>query len=239
MLQKACQGEYPGKPPYGYARKGGKDIYIVELEARFVQKAFDYYSNGDVSLEVLIEKLYNEGIYYSMKQPKIYKSTLSRILRNPFYTGDFIFNNVLYTGKYSAIIDKSIFEKAKLAMRKDNKPESLTKHDFLFGGLMTCKCCGSSIVGDIKKSKYIYYFCSNKTKGCDAKKVYIKEKDIKQVVNEAIQNISLTAEQSDEILIALKDSYVDQKAYNDEQTEKLKKRVEVLKQRISNLYMIN
>ncbi|MBP3846786.1 zinc ribbon domain-containing protein [bacterium] len=122
-------------------------------------------------------------------------------------------------------------------MRKDNKPVTMYKHDFLFGGLMTCKNCGSSIVGDIKKGKYIYYFCSDKTKGCNMKKVYVREQDIEKVVDEAIRRISLTEEQSDNILIALKDSYVDQDDYNKEMIAKLNKRAETLKQRLSNLYM--
>ena len=237
MLQKAQQGEFPVRPPYGYTRKGGKEIYIVENQARFVQKAFDYYADGHLSLEAVIERLYQDGIYYSDKKPKIYRSTLSRILRNPFYTGDFLFNNVLYKGKHQPIIEKSIFEKAKLAMRKDNKPETMTKHEFLFGGLMTCKNCGSSIVGDIKKGKYIYYFCSDKTKGCDMKKVYVREKDIERVVDEAIKRISLTDEQSEIVLTALKDSYVDQKAYNEEQIDKLQKRCDLLKSRVNQIYL--
>ena len=238
MLQKASQGEYPSKPPYGYKRnKGEKEIHLVPEQVRFVQKAFDYYADGHLSLEAVIERLYKDGIYYSDKKPKIYRSTLSRILRNPFYTGDFLFNDVLYKGKHEAIIDKTIFEKAKLAMRKDNKPETLTKHNFLFGGLMTCKNCGSSIVGDIKKGKYVYYFCSDKTKDCKVKKVYIREKEIEKIVDEAIKKISLTEEQSDIVLTALKDSYVDQKAYNEEQIDKLQKRCDLLKSRIDQIYL--
>ena len=40
-----------------------------------------------------------------------------------------------------------------------------------------------------------------------------------------------------EILIALKDSFVDQSEYNNEIISKLNKRVETLRGRISNIYM--
>ena len=238
MLQKALQGEFPSKPPYGYMRvKGNKEIFVVPEQARFVQKAFDYYANGNLSMEAVIERLYADGIYYSNKKPKIYKSTLGKLLKNPFYTGDFLFNDVLYNGKHEGIIDKSLFQKAQIAMKKDNKPDTIVKHDFLFGNLMTCGYCGCAIVGEIKKGKYIYYSCPDKTKKCESKRTYIKEEVIEKVVEEAIKRISITEEISNQILIALKDSYVDQKKYNDEQVEKLKNRCEVLKSRISKIYL--
>ena len=130
-----------------------------------------------------------------------------------------------------------MFEKAKLAMKKDNKPDTIIKHNFLFGGLMTCKNCGSAIVGDIKKGKYIYYFCADKTKGCECKRQYVREEDIEKVIANAIKAISITEEMRNEILIALKDSFVDQSEYNNEIISKLNKRVETLRGRISNIYM--
>ena len=238
MMQKALQGEYPAKPPYGYKRnKGEKEIFVVPEEALFVQKAFDYYSTGNISMEGIVKRLFDEGIYYKDNQPKIYKGTLGKILQNPFYTGVFLYNDVLYNGKHKAIIDKQIFEKAQLAMKKDNKPDTIIKHDFLYGGLITCKQCGSSVVADIKKGKYVYYFCSDKTKGCSNKKIYIKEERIDKIVEEAIKKISLSEDASNIVMEALRDSYVDQKQFNEEQVNKLTKRNEHLKTRISQVYL--
>lgn len=237
MLQKACQGEFPGKPPYGYKRnKGMKEILIVPEQAKFVQRAFELYADGFMSLEAVRDALYSEGYLYKQNQPKIYKGTLGRILENIFYTGDFMFSGVFYNGKHPAIISKEIFNSTQKAFKKDNKPDTMSKHHFLFSGLMVCPKCGSSIVGQIKKGKYIYYSCSDKTKGCPNNKIYVRQETIEKVFEQAIKKINITTEQKESFVIALKESHKDEKEYFAEQIESYRKRCDILQARINKLY---
>ena len=237
MLKKALQGEYPGKPPYGYKRnKGEKQIYVVKEQADFVKRAFELYADGFRSLESVRDTLFAEGYQYKQNQPKIYRGTLGKILENLFYTGDFMFSGVFYKGKHPAIISKELFDNAQKAFKKDNKPDTMSKHHFLFSGLMVCPKCGSAIVGQIKKGKYIYYSCSDKTKGCSNNKIYVRQEVIEKVFEQAIKNVNITTQQKEAFTIALKESHKDEKEYYAEQIANYRKRCDILQARINKLY---
>lgn len=159
------------------------------------------------------------------------------MLKHLFYTGNFTYKNVLYRGKHERLIDMELFEKAQAAFRKDNKPATYRSHDFMFAGMFVCKHCGSSIVGQIKKGRYVYYSCADKTKSCPNKKIYLKEEQFEKVFDEAIKRITVTPEHKEAILTALKESHVDEEKFNREETKKLQQRCESLKSRISKLYI--
>ena len=90
-----------------------------------------------------------------------------------------------------------LFEKLKRenitqkAFRKDNKPKYIQAHDFLFTGMVKCAHCGCIISGEIKKGKYIYYSCSDKTKGCLNNKIYVRQEVIEKVFEQAIKNVNI------------------------------------------------
>ena len=110
-------------------------------------------------------------LYYAWKQ-----TTISRMLRNPVYIGNleqFKRVSVSYKIKkrvsvpkeeryicentHQPIISKEDFEKAQLILSK-NKSFKVTKHDYLFKGLLYCKECGARLL--LSYSHYTY-----KTKG--------------------------------------------------------------------------
>ncbi len=43
---------------------------------------------------------------------------------------------------------------------RHEKRNRKVKHEFAFSGLITCGHCGCSLVGEIKKGRYIYYHCT-------------------------------------------------------------------------------
>lgn len=238
--KQACkQGSYPSKPPYGYKRgedEQKKEIKINPQTAPFVIRAFNLYAENGLSLDNVCAKLYEEGFVYRDNAPKIRKNHLSNILKNIFYTGNFVYKNTPYAGKHERLIDMELFEKAQLAFKKDNKPEAFRKHDFMFGGMFVCKKCGSAIVGQIKKGKYIYYSCTDKTKACPNKKIYLREEQFEKVFDEATKKLTVTPAHKAAIVTALKESHVDEEKYNKEQIAILTQKIESLKSRISRLY---
>ena len=239
-LQQACeQGDFPNKPPYGYYRgpKPQKEILIDPKTSPFVIRAFDLYSSGNMSLDDLCVKLQDEGFQYTDLKPKIYKSLLSHILKNPFYTGNFLYKNVLYKGNHEALISMKQFQETQAAFKKDGKPETRKKHDFLYSGLFRCAKCGSSITGEIKKGKYIYYHCANKTKGCKNKGINIKEEQLDKVFEDALKRIAINPEHKQAIITALKDSYKDAEIFHREEVKRLTKNAEMLRTRISKIYL--
>lgn len=236
-LKQACeQGDYPSKPPYGYCRPK-KEILIDPKTSGYVLRAFNLYAEGNLSLDDLCRKMYNEGFIYSETSPKVHKSQLSKILKNPFYTGNFIYKNVLYKGRHEPLISIELFERAQLAFKKDGKPETQRKHHFTYSGLFTCAHCGSAIVGEIKKGKYIYYHCADKTKGCPNKGINIKQEQLDKYFEESIKAIEITPEHKRAIVEALKESHKDEEAYNKAEILRLTQRAETLRSRMSKIYI--
>ena len=235
--QKAEQGEYPGKPPYGYYRENHKSIKINMKEAQFVLRAFNLYSEGNLSLESVCARLQDEGFTYKDNNPKIYKSKLENMLKNNFYVGNFTFKNVVYKGVHEPIINLDLFERVQKAFKKDNKPERKKQHNFIFSGLFKCAECGSTITAEIKKGQYVYYRCTNRKRTCSHKSIYTRQEDIIKQFDDAIKNVTITPEHKKAIITALKESHEDERIFHEEQITQLKESSDKLRNRISKLYI--
>lgn len=98
LHQKAEQGYYPAKPPYGYKKVDKKFSIIDPEKAPFLKRAFELYAKGDKSLETVCEMLYQEGFIYKQNCPKISKPQLDHLLKNLFYTGSFKYNGKIFSG---------------------------------------------------------------------------------------------------------------------------------------------
>ena len=158
MREKAEQGYWPNKPPYGYTKKYNdkNNLIIEEKEAEYVKTAYELYATGNHSLQSVLDELYRRGIFYKPHKPKAEKNQLYKLLKNPLYKGLFKYDTVLYQGKHPAIVSHSLFEAVQKSFERENKPK-LASINLLYGGLMRCGDCGCTIVGEIKKNKYIYY----------------------------------------------------------------------------------
>lgn len=117
--QKLRSGEFPGKPPFGYKNitkpDGKKDIIVDEYSSRIVQKAFEIYAIGGISMESVCEKLKAE---YGISWKSGY---LDFILKNPFYYGVMISKNKMYPHRYTPIIAKSLFDQVQQNKSYANK----------------------------------------------------------------------------------------------------------------------
>jgi len=95
MLEKAEQGLYPSKAPLGY--RNNKNTRLIEIDeeaAPFIKRAFSLMASGSYSLDMIAEKLYEEGLR-SKGGYRIGKSMLHYLLKNPIYYGAFV-----WRGKY-------------------------------------------------------------------------------------------------------------------------------------------
>lgn len=104
MLEKAKNGIYPSKPPFGYTNNVlTKTIEFDNVKAPKIKEIFENLASSKVSKGDLVNISRNLGIS---------KNTLYRTIRNPFYYGDFIFNEKQYHGKHKAIVSKEVWDKA-------------------------------------------------------------------------------------------------------------------------------
>jgi len=235
MREKARQGYYPLKAPYGY--KNNQESRFVdqyEPEAIWVKRAFELYATGNYSLESLRLRLYEEGLRYRPpSRNKISKSVLAVILQNVFYTGDFIFQRQFYKGKHLPIVSMSLFEQVQLVFKKANKPK-YTKQEFAFTGLMTCATCGCSISAQIKKGKYIYYHCAQGKGKCKGR--YILEREIADQFEVALKRLQITDEALEWIIPVLKSSHQEEIAFHQERVKDLRNRYDRLAQKVDLIY---
>lgn len=166
--KKADLGEYTGgKVPFGYRVDGQTNKYIVfEPEAKIVRLIFSMYLKGDGIQK--INKFLQENHQIT---GKIWShSTVYEMLRNPNYTGDYVWNRnegkrvkkkfkdkkewVIKPDNHDVIIPKEIFQQAEKLREERNRNRnkdgnknpninhSRTSAELL-AGLIRCGCCGN------------------------------------------------------------------------------------------------
>lgn len=235
--EAVSQGYWLSRIHYGYKRTNdSKKLKINTETAPFIIRAFNLYAEGNLSLDALRNRLYDEGFIYKSNSPKVLKGTLEKMLKNPIYMGNFLYKGTLYKGNHEPLIDAELFDKVQKAFKKDCKPDRRKQHYFLFSGMLICKKCGSVITAEIKKGKYIYYRCANKTGGCGNKSIYVKQEILEKQFEEGLKSVQVTPEHKIAITNALKESFVDEQAYHKEQIGLLNTNCEKLRNRISQLY---
>ena len=240
MREKAEQGIFPNRAPYGYKnirnQQGKNDIAVDEVNAPFIRRAFEIYSSGNVSIEDTSQQLLDEGFLYRTYSRRIPRSALELILKNPFYTGKFRFRGEIMDGKHTPLISEKLFKKVQDAFKKDGK-SLYKKHSFLLGNLLTCGSCGCSIVGEIKKKKYIYYHCSwgHGKSNCENRKYYNEQELLSQLDN-AIKAIDISTELKDEILECMQELNEKEQIYHKENLSRLNATATRLRNEISAIY---
>lgn len=237
QLQRAKEGYVANAAPYGYKKIDLRNCAIDENTAPFVRRAFELYSVGDISLKKLSQKLYDEGFVYKETKSIINLSKLEHILKSHTYYGMVEFKGKLFEGKHEPIINKALFDLTQLAFSKDNKPKYSNTHDFLFAGMITCKKCGCTISGEIKKGKYVYYSCTGGKGKCDQQHVYIREEDIEKEFINAIKKVETSQQQKEWIVETLKSTMKETQDYAKEQINSLTQKRENLKTRLSKIYL--
>ena len=130
---------------------------------------------------------------------KIQKATLSRILKNKFYTGYFDFPDIEtpIKGKYKPIISQELFDKVQKVL-KTSANEKQQKHCFLYSNLLRLQETGKIMTGEIKKGRYIYYtaFDNNKIRHSVNETIvtdfvlnYLKEIRLNLIPNEIVKEV--------------------------------------------------
>jgi DNA invertase Pin-like site-specific DNA recombinase len=161
MREKAEQGIYPSRPSLGY--RNNKLERTIEAEPDKIliaQRMFELYGSGQHSLASLRKALKSEqGI-------SLAKGYLERLLKNPFYKGQFIWEDKLYSGTHTPLVSAELFEQVQEVFRGHNKPK-YRKHAFAFSGLLRCAYDNCTVTAEIKKNRYTYYRCTGFRGKCD------------------------------------------------------------------------
>ena len=180
---KAAQGLYPSYAPLGYLNTQGQDgkriIVPDPVLGPTIVKLFTCFATGEYSLKELAQKAYAEGFRFRLSRNKIPVTTLHKILRKRIYTGEFDYAGKIYQGIHEPLIDRATWEGVQqiLNSRHEKKHRKVT-HDFAFSGIVGCGHCGCSLVGEMKKARYVYYHCTGYRGKCP--EPYTREETLEQ-----------------------------------------------------------
>ncbi len=223
-----------------------RSLYPIEkdpLVAPFIKKAYELYYYQDYSLKTLSAMLYKEGLR-SRCGNKVVKTSLSQMLKNPFYYGVSLWKKEIRDdAKHQPIISKELYDlvQEKLSGKSPFQPQP-QKLDFLYRGLLFCGECGCSITAErhTKKMKngnvhrYIYYRCT-KTKG-NCNQSYISEDKLELELGKIFKNFILSKKRANAIQCKLRELFQDDLRYQDTQEKTLKDRLEALKEEKKKIY---
>lgn len=219
--EKLALGEYPGKAPVGYlniqdplTRK--QTIIVDEKNRPLVLKLYNLYATGTHSLQSLIRTVEEMGLTTFLPSGrKLNKTTVAKLLQNPFYLGQFIWRGKTYKGLHSAIIDADLWQKAQdvLSGKNLNKAKPHNAIPFIFKGILTCGECQRTITAELKKGKYVYYRCTKYQRACSQQPV--KEEVISKEVNPLLSVMNLSDDGFSYVVAALKKSLEEKRGFSD------------------------
>lgn len=251
MLAKAESGVYPnGMLPVGYKLANvGDNSYPVVDEANkdLAIQIFELYASGQYSLDSLIKKIKDEGLFNpesfpsSSRMKVITKSTLYRILHNPFYYGDFLWKGKLYHGNHTPLISKQLWDKVQGKLLSYHEGAPVYKYNsliFAFKGLLTCGECGRSITAERKTKlsgrKYVFYHCTKFNRKCE--QGYTNEEKIDQQMLAELSKLNMPQKAIDYVTNGLKQSLNLKRNTEDKAKQNLEEQKQKLENRMSVLY---
>ena len=202
IREKLRRGIWPKHAPLGYFNDLKLKTIEVDLEkSKIVKKAFEKFSEGNVSYSEISRRMFREGI--SRKGGEVLKvDQVKNMLSNQFYIGTFLFSGELYTGSHKTFISKALFNNVQKQMERLSRPR-VKGHNFPFTGFIKCAECGSAITAEThvkvykrtnRKVVYNYYRCTKSLGSCGQK--YIREEDLEKQIRNIVSKSSLSEEGS-------------------------------------------
>ena len=194
MREKAEQGMYPGRAPFGYRNNTSeRKIEIHSQNAPIAMRIFELYASGKHSLSEL------RRIIRAETGKVLSRAHLHTTLTNPFYVGNFLWGGKLYRGTHDIFIDPTLFDRVQAVLAGHNKPK-YCKQEIAFRGLLTCAEDNCAITAERKKGKYVYYRCTGYRGRCATPR--FREEEISAKLGEVLKGIHIP----DEVLAALQQS---------------------------------
>jgi site-specific DNA recombinase len=228
MREKAEQGMYPGRAPFGYRNNPvARAIDIDQQKAPILRRIFERYASGRYSLTSLREALIAEdGV-------KLNRAYLEKILKNVFYIARFVWRGVEYQGCHPPLISPQLFQRAQDVFAGRNKPR-YRKHDFAFAGLLRCAHDGCTVTTERQKGKYVYYRCSHGRGRCGLP--YMREQDVSERMGELLKGIYVPEKIARSILDQLHGNRDLAEKERQQQLAATQQRLAALRTRMDTLY---
>lgn len=176
QTHKAEMGWMPTCAPIGYlnekyADKGQKRILPDPEQFDKVKQLWLYFLKYEPTMSELLAYGRGLGIHGRNKgHVPLPHSVLFRMLRNPFYCGEFNFRGQIMQGSHQPMITKAQFLKAQEILNQTCPPRLQTKHQFKYRGLIRCGECGAAVTAESHTKTtpngtrtHTYYRCTRRS----------------------------------------------------------------------------
>lgn len=239
MREKAEQGFYPSWGPIGYRNIDGPNgKRVIEPDPRFaplVVRLFETYATGRCSLKQLTRLARQWGLTFRSGTP-LTKSVIHKILRNPIYMGRFRWAGVEYQGIHQSLVSADLWNSVqqRLVGRCATGTHPV-RHRFAFSGLIACGHCGCSLVGEIKKSRYIYYHCTGYKQKCP--EPYTREEVLAERFGRLLKGIELHPSEVAWIANELRSSDADRRRQQEDALGRLQEQYDRIQGRLDAMYL--
>ena len=209
LTENALKSVYNGSVlPVGYKIDEQRRYQIDEPVAPYVIDAFGMYADGK-KMQEIADYLNGKGVR-TMNGGTITVNTVSRMLRNRRYLGEYRYGKIVNPGMIPRIVSDELFERvqARIARTKKAPAQHKAEDDYILTTKLFCGKCRAMMVGECGTSRsnkevHHYYKCVSvkKRRGCDKKSV---RKDwIEDLVIGQIQTVLLDYELLDRIAAAM------------------------------------
>lgn len=270
IQSKLLKGEYPVSAPVGYlnldkfgritgirydgdkqrvleekAQKEGTKLRRIEpdpfLESIILQLYRDYAKNV-CSLEELRKKAFVMGLSGMRSDKMITKSTLVRILSNPFYYGAIPWKGEIYEpdtlpeeNRHRGIVSKKLFMKVSRALSGKSKPRKYV-HNNKYTGIIRCAECGGMITAETQKG-ITYYRCTKKKTLADGKcsQKYIREDELEKQIAGEIKKYKMPQKFVDWSLKMLSNSNKKESSIREEILDQQRRQLVKIEQELASL----
>ena len=201
LRMKLEKGGWPSLAPLGYLNDRASGNIVKDPERfELVRKMWDLMLSGSHSIERITEIANNEWGFRTRKLKRlggrpITKSTVYKILTNPFYYGFMRHNLGFYKGNHKPMVTREEFNCVQELLGRNDRPKSKNHYFPFAGGLIKCGVCGCSITAEYTTnrhgSRYTYYHCSKKSRSIKCPEGSIRVERLEQQFAEFLKSLEI------------------------------------------------
>jgi site-specific DNA recombinase len=200
-----------------------------------VTSLFTWFASGEYSIKSLATKAYQEGFCFRKSKSKMPLATLHKILRKLIYTGEFEYGGNVYEGSHEPLVGRAVWDRCQEILNgRHEKKHRKSKHDFAFSGFIRCSHCGCSLVGEIKKGRYLYYHCTGYRGNCP--EPYTREESLTNCLAERLRELVIGPEMIEWLRDELVNSDLTEQAAREQALRRYLADLDRLQKRLDTLY---
>ncbi len=236
MREKALQGIYPSHAPLGYMNVpdgGRKKIVPDPIRAPLVAKLFEEFAKGRLSLKEATRFAQQIGLTTKKGNP-VQKSSIAIILRNDVYIGKLRWNNELLSALHEPLISTEVFYRVQQVLDGRTSRLGYGTVEIAYRGMVRCSKCGASYSGEIKKGKYVYYHCTGRQSGCDAR--YVAEEIFTRGFAEILDSMHIPDSILNMLKAALIEASQDEERFSASRRKQIEADIRAATNKLSRLY---